>query len=172
MIGVQCKSIYYVCKHSTCYTYIMQTCSKCGVDKPFTDYYFRDRTNGILHKQCKDCYKERRATNYREHYQKYKLLYRLRARDRRKKTRHDLQTKMLSYLSGKSCLVCGESDPIVLEFDHINPSEKSFGIAGGIRLGYSWEKIVSEIEKCRILCANCHKKQTASQFGWYKLPKL
>ena len=56
----------------------------------------------------------------------------------------------------------------VLEFDHLEPEHKSFAISQSVRLNKSWEEVMSEIAKCQILCANCHKKKTAQQFGWYK----
>lgn len=34
---------------------------------------------------------------------------------------------------------------------------------------YGWNKILSEIEKCDVRCANCHKRRTARQFNWSKL---
>lgn len=75
---------------------------------------------------------------------------------------------MLEYLSDKSCVVCGMSDPRVLEFDHVNPKTKTIGIAVAITNVLSWERILLEIEKCQILRANCHKIKTAQQQGWYK----
>lgn len=38
-------------------------------------------------------------------------------------------------------------------------------------MSYGWDKIENEIKKCRILCANCHLRQTAKQQKWYKLEK-
>lgn len=75
---------------------------------------------------------------------------------------------MLDYLEGKSCVGCGIQDNRVLEFDHIEPSTKSFGIARGIADTRSWENILIEIEKCQILCANCHKIKTSEKQKWYK----
>jgi hypothetical protein len=67
---------------------------------------------------------------------------------------------------------CGETDVRVLEFDHIDPSRKEFGIARAITYGKPWDTIVEEIQKCQILCANCHKKRTAIQYGWFKAQGL
>ena len=75
---------------------------------------------------------------------------------------------MLEYLRDKFCVVCGESDVRALEFDHIDPACKSFNISQSVKLGHRWERVVEEIKKCRILCANCYKKHTSSQYGWYK----
>jgi 5-methylcytosine-specific restriction endonuclease McrA len=74
-------------------------------------------------------------------------------------------------MKNKQCVVCGENDLVVLEFDHINPSEKSFAIARAISDGLKWEVILQEIRKCQILCANCHKRKTAVEFGWYQKVK-
>ena len=75
---------------------------------------------------------------------------------------------MLEYLSDKSCADCGESDIRVLELDHLDPTTKVFSISQAVKLGHSWNSVMNEINKCQILCANCHKKRTAQQFGWYK----
>jgi len=75
---------------------------------------------------------------------------------------------MLKFLADKSCIECGISDSRVLEFDHINPKAKSFSITRAINDTRKWENILLEINKCQILCANCHKIRTAEQQGWYK----
>ncbi len=75
---------------------------------------------------------------------------------------------MLEYLEDKACAICGESDLVVLEMDHIDPSSKFFSISQAVKLGHSWAIILEELAKCRVLCANCHKRHTAKQFGWYK----
>lgn len=146
----------------------MKTCSKCGYEKSESDFFIRDKKTGRLHAQCKQCYSEQRAITYKEHYQKYKQSYQNRAKLRRTEVRRDLQNHMIQYLSDKYCVICNESDPVILEFDHIDATTKAFGIANGIRNGYKWDAILDEIDKCRVLCANCHKRHTALQYGWYK----
>ncbi len=145
-----------------------RTCSQCKADKPVEDFFLRDKTTGRRHAECKACYTERRRIYYTEHYRKYGDQYRQRAKIRREKIKDELQRYLLEYLSNKCCAKCGETDPVVLEFDHINPSEKSFGIARAISDGLAWQKILAEINKCQVLCANCHKKKTAREFGWYQ----
>lgn len=61
----------------------------------------------------------------------------------------------IDYKGGK-CSLCGYSRcKRALSFHHVNPDEKSFGIAyrGFSR---SWEKLRPELDKCVLLCANCH----------------
>ena len=58
------------------------------------------------------------------------------------------------------CMKCGEKDPACLDFHHRDPSTK---ISGGVnRLAQHGRKsllvVEAEIEKCDVLCANCHRK--------------
>lgn len=146
----------------------MKTCTRCKVEKPESEYFVRDKTTGRLHAQCKQCYQEHRQTYHSEHYKKYRGTYLERAKLRREKLRDDFHEKLFRYLSKKSCEVCGEADMRVLEFDHLKPADKLFNISQAVKRGYSWDETLAEIKKCRILCANCHKKHTANQFNWYK----
>lgn len=145
----------------------MRVCTKCGIAKEETDFYVKDKS-GRRHAQCKACYKVHRTTYYKAHYAKYGDHYRERARKRHHELRQAFRKFMLDYMADKSCVICGETDMRVLEFDHIDPSQKSFGISQGIRYGFRLEQIMLELKKCRILCSNCHKRHTAQQFGWYK----
>lgn len=147
----------------------MKTCSKCGETRDESDYFIRDKLSGRLHAQCKECYRKHRTSYHARHYAKYGDEYRARASARRVIVKQGLQKQMLQYLSDKACEVCGENDPCVLDFDHLDPSLKSFGIARAVSDGMAWKKILTEIGKCRIVCANCHRKHTARQRGWYKL---
>jgi hypothetical protein len=146
----------------------MNECTKCKLLKPRSEFFVRDAKVGRLHTQCKICYKVHRVAHYASHYKRYKALYIDRAKKRNRRLRLDYQTRMLEYLSDKACLLCDENDIRVLEFDHLVLQEKKFTISQAVRLGYPWDKVIKEIQKCRILCANCHKKRTAAQFNWYK----
>src|SRR2546423_8775991 len=58
-----------------------------------------------------------------------------------------------------SCSRCSESHPATLQFHHRDPNEKDFSI-GMYRMGkYSRERILREIAKCEVICANCHAKE-------------
>lgn len=71
------------------------------------------------------------------------------------------------YLSENPCVDCGEDDPIVLDFDHIEAKDKAASISKMVASGLSITTIESEIAKCEIRCANCHRRRTAKQFNWY-----
>lgn len=73
------------------------------------------------------------------------------------------------YLSDKVCVDCGVSDPVILEFDHLDPATKVNNISN--MMSCSWSVILTEINKCDIVCANCHRRRTAKNYNWYSFLK-
>lgn len=69
-----------------------------------------------------------------------------------------LQTLVLSYLRCHPCVDCGEADPVVLDFDHLR--DKSANVSSMVFAGRPWAAIEAEIEKCEVVCANCHRRRT------------
>lgn len=63
--------------------------------------------------------------------------------------------RAVAFLGGKC--ECGESHIAVLDFHHIDPSQKEFSVAVLLRLS-DWSKIETEIKKCKLVCSNCHRK--------------
>ena len=61
------------------------------------------------------------------------------------------------YKSTLSCTSCGFSHPAVLDFHHIDPASKEYDISRMVTDGYSKDKILEEIDKCGVLCSNCHR---------------
>ena len=66
------------------------------------------------------------------------------------------------YLRTHPCKLCGESDPVVLDFDHLTDKYRDIG---WLVPASCTRRIIAEIEKCRVLCANCHRRHTAAQNG-------
>lgn len=64
---------------------------------------------------------------------------------------------ILNYKKKHSCVFCEESCPECLDFHHKEQSKKSFSISEALRT-HSIDNLVCEIEKCVVLCANCHRK--------------
>lgn len=143
-------------------------CTKCGIQKPISEFFTRDKQTGRLHAQCKMCYREHRASYYISHYAKYRAAYLLRAKTRRERLRLEFRKNIYGYMSTQACAQCGIADIRVLELDHLDPKTKRFTISQAVKLGYSWNDVLAEIKKCQILCANCHKIKTAQQSNWYK----
>ena len=74
--------------------------------------------------------------------------------------RRKLKAKAIAFKGGK-CLLCGyERCNAALEFHHLNRRTKAFGLSrkGIIR---SWDSIMKEIDKCVLICANCHREVEA-----------
>ena len=84
-----------------------------------------------------------------------------------KRRREKVRLTAISYKGGH-CQICGYDRCIeALEFHHLDPSQKEFGIS---KKGYtrSWEKVKEEADKCVLLCANCHREVHA---GMLQLPQ-
>ncbi|MBI1313683.1 hypothetical protein GC176_20515 [bacterium] len=72
-----------------------------------------------------------------------------------------LRQMAIEHKNEHPCVDCGEDDPIVLQFDHRDPKEKSFTIGCATsRGGVSFARLQTEMDKCDIRCANCHIKKT------------
>jgi len=86
-----------------------------------------------------------------------------RVRSNHDRTTADNHSKAWEYLAAHPCVDCGETDPIVLQFDHV--AEKRRDISEMVRAGFSWPAIESEIARCQVRCGNCHRRKTAREQG-------
>ena len=106
--------------------------------------------------------KEKRREYQREYmrkwYQKNKARHISYVRNRDKKIKNWLK----EYKTTLQCERCGENHPACLDFHHINPHEKSFAL-GRVNKFLSVKLLQEEIAKCRVLCANCHRKEHYKQ---------
>lgn len=77
------------------------------------------------------------------------------------KRRRVLKDKAVAYKGG-CCELCGYSRCVeALEFHHEDPDQKEFGL-GQRGMTRAWEKIKAELDKCQLLCANCHREVHAA----------
>ncbi|GAA1744780.1 hypothetical protein [Microbacterium paludicola] len=91
-------------------------------------------------------------------------LYELQARHR-----HANWLRLIDYLESHPCVDCGETDPIVLDFDHLPGVDKKFTISRAVGASTrSWRAIALEIAKCEVVCANCHRRRTAMRAKFRK----
>lgn len=107
-----------------------KTCGLCGIEKDLSDY--RKRNDGNPSSYCKEC--QSSYTSQR---------------------RRDIKLRAIEYKGGK-CEVCGYNKYVgALHFHHLDPNEKDFNIAyrGHSR---SWKSVKEELDKCIMVCANCH----------------
>jgi hypothetical protein len=139
-------------------------CIKCEKDLPENEFHFKDKTKGVRKKTCKECTKKYRKTYYLENRESA-INYSLQT-NKERAIRN--QQFVWDYLKEHPCVECGESNPIVLQFDHIDENDKTKEISKLVTEKYGIDTIKKEIDKCQVLCANCHLKRTAIQFEWYK----
>ncbi len=141
----------------------MKKCATCGALKDESEYYWRDKRIGKRWGTCKDCQREQR----RQWYHKNKESHKERIQKRKENAVREAREYVWKYLSTHPCVDCGESDPIVLEFDHIRGKKKR-EIASLAGQGYSVHAIKDEISKCVVRCANCHRRKTSEERGWFR----
>ena len=139
----------------------LRHCSRCDSWKPVEDFPFKDRRRGTRRSYCGDC-----CRSYgREHYRKNLSANLARARKRRVRDRAACQLLAYDYLLAHPCVDCGEDDPVVLDFDHIDPATKSREVAWFIRR-QDLVGLRAEIAKCAVRCANDHRRKTARDLGY------
>jgi len=109
----------------------------------------------------KDPNDERAREARRKHYHANKEQYF--ARNAQKKLE---MRQYVAQIKNVPCMDCGIKYPVyVMEFDHRDRHDKVATI-GKIILNGSWKALYAEIEKCDIVCSNCHRLRTAKQLGW------
>jgi len=138
----------------------LRKCGRCGELKPLSEFAWRRKGCQQRDNMCRPC----RSRYHREHYLANKQRYIAQAQARKKSLRLERTTYLLDYFSRHPCTDCGETDAVVLEFDHLDATAKSFDI--GQALSYrNWQSILEEIDKCEVVCANCHRRRTAARRG-------
>lgn len=127
---------------------MFKRCNQCNVEKLLGDFR-KDKSQPSGYRyECKMCSRAKQST--------YTEKYGVTAEARNKVRRDAYYARIREYKLEHPCIICSEDEPTVLEFHHIDPSEKDFQIAEGAHR--NWEKVVGEINKCVVLCSNCHKK--------------
>ena len=114
----------------------MKVCKYCGVEQPVENFGVARVINGKSYRRlkCGTC--------------KY-----ARQKERIRETNRYLQELKKTL----RCARCGFSDHRALEFHHLDPEVKEFAIGDIARRGGSRQSLLREIDKCVVLCANCHR---------------
>ena len=106
---------------------------------------------------------ERQRIASRKHYESNKATVNARSMQRATVVRKKIRAWLHEYLKNNPCVDCGESDPVVLEFDH--QRDKLFAIGDAPRKTTSIKVVAAEVAKCEVRCANCHRKKTYTERG-------
>ena len=117
------------------------TCKQCNIEKEASGFPVASITKSGRAGTCKECYSVRNRNK----------------RVKRAKTLHEM--------FDKSCRDCGIShdNPSFFDFHHIDKSTKHREVKQ--ILNGSWDKIMTEVDKCVMLCPNCHRERHLKE-GW------
>jgi len=143
----------------------MKICTLCKQELPATvDFFNKDRRRKDgFQNACRECNRERSRRYYAENKEKHREVM----ADRRRAVKSRNQQNLCEYLTTHPCVDCDETNIIMLDFDHTS-NDKSFDVSFMIP-DHSWEKVLEEIAKCEVVCANCHRLRTATRSGSYRL---
>jgi hypothetical protein len=116
---------------------------------------------------CKECRKE----YDKKYYKKNQAACIKRKKEGKARRRQESIRNVLKYLDTHPCVDCGETDKLVLTFDHVR-GKKLFNISDAMTAGVTWKRIERELKKCEVRCANCHLRKTAKEQKWIKLKEI
>lgn len=136
----------------------MKLCPDCKQYKRSADFANNFSKKDKLQSYCREC----KAKWDHRYYSQNREAHYIRIRTLLAQNK----LRLLEYLKYHPCVDCGEQNPVVLEFDHIQMNKKgsiSYLIS---TLKCSWNTLLIEIEKCEVRCANCHRIKTSNQLGW------
>lgn len=110
-------------------------CTKCGKELSIEEFNWRNKAKGTRRSECKYCH-----SGYM------------------KKVYQDKKQAVQALKEQSCCAKCGETRGYVLDYHHVDPSQKENTIARMTSNYYSLDKVNKEIEKCVCLCSNCHRE--------------
>jgi hypothetical protein len=140
----------------------LKKCSVCKKAKNIEEFSWRWKTLGIRQSACREC----RRVQVKKWYSKHKEEHLENVKVRKYKFRQEVRQYVWDYLSAHPCSECGEADPIVLEFHHLRGKDKA--VSELVGAGWSIQRVQAEIDKCIVLCANCHRRKTMTERGWFR----
>jgi hypothetical protein len=125
-------------------------CCRCKKEKEEEDFSFKNKGKNIRNKTCKECFKGIR----KRWYNKYKK----NIIDKNLRNKQKNIEWFEEYKKNLKCIKCPENHISCLEFHHLDSNNKEFNISQLAHSTYSIETILKEIDKCIVLCSNCHRK--------------
>lgn len=136
------------------YNSFMKKCSICKIEKPRSEFNWKSKSCGKKHSACRICENKSKREKYATSKSTRKYY-----RDKAARRRRERQDKIVSWLNEQDlqCERCGASHPAVIVFHHRDPAQKKYNVAHIKGGAVSFEAFINEVEKCNVLCANCHR---------------
>jgi hypothetical protein len=137
-----------------------RVCDHCKQEKDIEEFNWKYKALGVRHKTCRECMKwfVRRYFQGNAHDEHLRNV-----NERKKVAREVARQYVFDYLKTHPCVKCGESDPRVLDFHHRDPVQKETEVSKMVVNGLSLGRLQQEMDKCDVLCANCHRKLTIDE---------
>lgn len=132
----------------------MKICGKCDKEKELKEFNKNNQNKKTgLSAYCKECQRKNNKKHYKNNKEKY--------------IENSIKNKIWYYnlKIGLKCNRCGFDNPVALDFHHKEPLKKEFEINYNSLLGKNKEQIKMELNKCEILCSNCHRIEHATRFN-------
>ena len=129
-------------------------CRSCGRARPLDQFAKHHTKHDGRQSECRSCKSNRDRRGYRENPRiKASIL------ESTRRQRDARRSWINEYLATHPCVDCGEPDPVVLEFDHVRGVKRDDVVVLAVRRLVPLIDVASEIEKCEIRCANCHRRR-------------
>lgn len=141
----------------------MKYCNFCKSVLPLSEFPIRSYQTLKPSAYCKPCQRE----YSRSHYLQHRVKHNERRYVNQKRYRQRNRERLSEYLIGKACVDCGIADAVVLEFDHVR-GRKVGNLSEMVCNGHPWKRVLAELAKCDVRCANCHRRRTAHQLKWFR----
>lgn len=139
---------------------MIKKCSKCKIEKQIKEFSVKDKAKNRYNSQCKKCFNVHNRVYYAINKIKHIAAVKINKHNRAEKNK-----KIIREYKNIPCMDCGNSYPhYVMDFDHRDPEVKEFAISQMPR-DCSLEKILNEIKKCDVVCANCHRVRTFRDYS-------
>lgn len=141
----------------------LKRCAICNEHFPTHQFNRRRKSTDGLQPHCRECNRIACRAYYLRNPSKH--VRDVRANNDQYIARN--REVVLAHLFANPCVDCGESDPTVLEFDHVR-GEKEGEVPRLAAVPVRHERLVAEIAKCEIRCANCHRRRTGAVQRWWR----
>lgn len=134
----------------------MKQCAKCLRTLEMDQFPVRKDRNGSLNSYCFTC----RSNYSKEYHAANRVAINSRTAARNSQIRADVKA-LIRARKSVPCADCNKEYPYyVMDFDHVR-GKKKFNIGAGAN-SYSLRVIEKEIDKCEVVCSNCHRQRTHS----------
>jgi hypothetical protein len=140
---------------------VNKQCACCKKTKSISEFWKRARAKDGYTSSCIECVRTQNQQSYKTHWTKN----RKRLDGNHYRVTEQLREKCNQIKHQRGCHFCQEIDPICLDFHHKDKDKKLCMISKMITTHKPWSNIELEINKCLVVCANCHRKLHAGVLG-------